>query len=134
MKRMLLLFASVVLAQFITAQPTLTSKTHALLPGEDNPMTLCKYLDPGIAGSNTTWDFSKLEVIEKFTGSVNSVIADNNFSSADVVLDEFGTSFFFKSDENSLEQVGYTSKDTKTVVQYTRPFQKMVFLGNRVLR
>jgi hypothetical protein len=127
MIRITLFFASVLLVQIMSAQPVITYNNHALLPGMNNPMTLCKYSSPGDAGYNITWDFSKLETLEKFVGSVNRVVADNNFYTANVELEEFGTSFFFQSDENSIQQVGYTSQDEKTVIQYSQPYEKMVF-------
>ncbi|MBN2486934.1 MAG: T9SS type A sorting domain-containing protein [Bacteroidales bacterium] len=127
MKKILLFTLGTVLMQAIIAQPTLTSETHALLPGADNPMTLCKYVVPGMAGPNVVWDFSKLETTEKFSGHVKMVLADKNFSEANIELEEFGTSFFFESDEHTVNQVGYRSKDHKTVVRYEMPFVKMVF-------
>jgi hypothetical protein len=127
MKRNTILITLAFVAQFIAAQPVLTYNTHAFLPGMNNPMTLCNYTDPGVVGDNVTWDFSSLEPSDTFTGKVNSVVTDNDFTDATVVLEEFGTSFFFESDENSIRQVGYKSSDSRVLVKYNDPYDKMVY-------
>jgi hypothetical protein len=127
MKSLFIIITSVAFMQLITAQPTLKKETHALLPGSENPMTLCKYIEPGFKGNNATWDFSKLEPIEKFTGTINEVYENEFFSSANVDLEEFGSHYYFFSDENKIKQVGYSSKDNKTIVKYSQPYEKMVF-------
>lgn len=127
MKRLFFPFATALLIGNLCAQPVISYSNHALLPGENNPMTLCNYTSPGNGGINVSWDFKNLVAVEQFTGLVNMVVADNNFSEANVELEEFGTSFFFKSDENSIQQVGYASKDERTIITYAQPYEKMVF-------
>jgi hypothetical protein len=127
MKKSFLSIVCVVTVQFLTAQTTLNYATHNLLPGVNNPMTLCEYMEPGISGENVVWDYSSLIAIKEFTGNINMVVSNSSFSDATTELEEFGTSFFLKGDENSLQQVGYASKDMRTIVQYTEPYEKMIF-------
>ena len=109
------------------SQPTLTSENHALKDGIHNPMTLCEYADPGIAGADVIWDFSELVVKKEFTGHIDAVISHQNFNNANTLLEEFGSKFFFSIDDQSINQVGYTSKNGKSRIEYSEPFEKMRF-------
>ncbi len=118
---------AILLTSIAIAQPTLTFENHALKGGIDNPMTLCEYAEPGIAGADVVWDFSDLVVKNMFTGHINAVISHANFNDANTLLEEFGSQFFFSIDDQSINQVGYSSKDGKSQIEYTEPFEKMRF-------
>lgn len=126
-KLIFLLFALFSLLNLSLSQPVITSVSHALLAGENNPMTLCEYMAPGASGNNITWDFSGLKQIEKFTGILNLVVGSADFPGADTELDEFGTSFYFEINETTVNQVGYASKDRMSKVLYDVPYEKMIF-------
>lgn len=126
MKQILIFLSAIILTTIVFGQPTLTYDTHALKDGVHNPMTLCEYIEPGIAGADVVWDFSSLVAKKEFTGHINGAF-DNPFAEANTELEEFGTSFFFKIDNVRVLQVGYSSKDGKSTIEYTEPFEKMKF-------
>lgn len=128
MKRKLLLFAGLIIAFGLNAQTILTYKSHGLLPNEQNPMLLTKYLEPGVEGQNVTWDFSMLEATNNFVGSVQNpmiVKGAERFASANTMLEEFGSYFFFNSNSTVLEQYGYLSNNGSFAIEYSKPFVKM---------
>lgn len=126
MKQIFTFLSAIFLTATVFGQPTLTYDIHALKDGVHNPMTLCEYIEPGIAGSDVVWDFSALVAKKEFTGHINQVMS-NPFADANTELEEFGTSFFFKINSESVLQVGYTSKNGKSTIEYTNPFEKMKF-------
>jgi len=128
MKKLTLLIAGLFIVLIANAQTILTYKTHGLLPNEKNPMRLTKYVDPGICGQNVTWDFSKLEETNNFTGNIQQSYitkGGERFSNVNTALEEFGNFFFFNSSSNQLEQYGYLSNNGSTIIEYTTPFIKM---------
>lgn len=129
-KQLLTTMVAASLTACIFAQPTLTYEKHRLLPGQDNPMTICEYMEPGNAGENVTWDFSNLKAIKKFTGTIVEAGAIQKLEQANTKLVEFGTNFLFDIDENGIRQVGYASSDLKTVIEYNNQFEKLRFPFN----
>jgi hypothetical protein len=127
MKQIYTFLSAILLTTIAFGQPTLTYDSHALKDGIHNPMTLCEYIDPGNAGTDVVWDFSKLVAKQQFTGHINNALSKPIFSDATTELEEFGTSFFFKIDDESVLQVGYASNNGKSIVQYDEPFEKMRF-------
>jgi len=130
MKKILLLAAFTVSVTSLLGQVTLTQETHGFLADQKNPMVLTQYVDPGVSGKNVVWDFSKLEVQNSFTGSIESYYTSkccSKFSKGNVVLEEFGNFFVFESTPTSLEQVGYMSGNGVTRFEYTKPFVKMQY-------
>ncbi len=127
MKQIFTFLSAIFLTTIVFGQTTLTYDNHALKDGIHNPMTLCEYADPGIAGTDVVWDFSKLVAKQEFTGHINNALNRPVISDATTELEEFGTSFFFKIDDESILQVGYASKDGKSIVEYSEPFEKMRF-------
>lgn len=128
MKRIIILAVGLILAVGIKAQTILTFKSHGLLPDEQNPMILTKYLDPGVEGQNVTWDFSVLEATNNFLGSVKSpsiAKGTERFATSNTMLEEFGSYFFFNSNSSVLEQYGYQSSNGTFVIEYSKPFVKM---------
>lgn len=128
MKRILLLVSGLIIAFGLNAQTILTYKSHGLLPNEQNPMMLTKYLEPGAEGQNVTWDFSALEATNNFVGSIQNpsiVKGSEKFAFTNTMLEEFGSYFFFISNINSLEQYGYLSSNGSFAIEYSKPFIKM---------
>jgi hypothetical protein len=128
MKKILLLAAFTVSVSSLLGQVTLTQETHGFFADHKNPMVLTQYVNPGASGKNVVWDFSKLEVHNSFTGSIENYYTSkccSKFSKGNVVLEEFGNFFVFESTPTSLEQVGYMSGNGVTRFEYTKPFIKM---------
>jgi len=117
---------------YVNAQntPVLTYKTHVLKGETSNQMKLCNYTDPGKEGKDVLWDFSNLQIKENFEGLISSAYQTINstiFPNAKIELDEFGNKFFFNTDENLIEQVGYLSKDKTVKMIYEKPLLKMKY-------
>lgn len=128
MKRQLLIGVLVALPLLGFAQFKMKPQTHGFRPEQQNPMVLTKYVDPGEAGRNVTWDFRDLDVGNNFVGNINKTVNTQcftTFAGANAVLEEFGNMFVFNATERSLEQVGFMSKNGSTVIKYKRPFVKM---------
>jgi hypothetical protein len=128
MKTILSLMIGFTFSVTINAQTILTFKTHGLMPNEKNPMVLTKYVDPGIEGQNVVWDFSMLEATNSFTGNVQnpySLKSIGGFETANTVLEEFGSYFFFNATSYQLEQYGYVSSNGNISIEYSKPFIKM---------
>lgn len=127
MKRKLLFFLSTLFVGTLLGQPVLSYENHRLLPGVDNPMTLCEYMQPGQGGAEVIWDFSDIKAKNEFVGRIVTSYNENEFEDANTRLVEFKTSFFFDINESGIYQVGYASEDGKTQVKYQQPFEKLRF-------
>ena len=127
MKKFTFLLIAATLTLMVQAQPVLKFKTHALSPGIDNPMSLCSYADPGIAGEDITWDFTSLKFENNFIGKITKETPVTDFTESNVVLNEFGSRFFFKASKDKLEQLGYLSKSGNVKMVYDVPFVKMKY-------
>lgn len=112
------------------SQTKLQYSVHAIHAGIDNPMSYCKYSNPGMNGANQKWDFSNLEFVTPFTGYVTKsdyAAFKASFPKANTVLTEFNSHFFLKVTENQTEQFGYVSADGKVKISYKVPFIKMKY-------
>lgn len=128
----LLLTCSVLAGLFSVSysQTKLQYSVHAIHAGFDNPMSYCKYSNPGLAGTNQKWDFSNLDFVTPFTGYVTK----SDFSSfksyfpkSNTVLSEFNSLFYLNVTESQTEQYGYVSTDGKVRISYNVPFIKMKY-------
>lgn len=126
MKRLTTCLVSLSLGCVLFAQAKLTYENHALLSGANNTMTYCEYQEPGSAGESI-WDFSQLKEVKQFTGLVSDVSEDEFLVTANTQLEEFGSKFLFDVSEQGMNQVGYASSDSKTIIRYIEPFNKLVF-------
>jgi hypothetical protein len=114
----------------LQAQTVLTYENQALFDGKTNEMKLVDYVKPGNAGANQTWDFSNLNVKKEFEGTVEDIVfteLKNTFPEADVVLNEFGNKFLFKSDPDQLTHIGYHSKSGLSYIKYNPALLKLKF-------
>lgn len=131
MKKIYTLLLDVAIVSTITAQNVvLTYSNHALSPDNDNQMKLTRWVSPGSGGENQLWDFSNLEEVKDFEGYVRSsyeVDVENVFPESNVALNEFGNKFYFKLNEESLEQYGMTSSSGTVSIEYDRPYVKMKY-------
>ncbi len=111
-------------------QTILKFEDHALKPGMHNPMSYCSFIDPGIAGSDVTWDFSELRFIKSFEGYINKsqdTEFGKFFAESNTELAEFNSRFYFKVSEDKMEQYGYSTDDGKHQVHFSVPFVKIKF-------
>lgn len=127
MKRHLLLLVAIAFAGVVIGQPVLSYENHRLLPGMDNPMTLCEFKEPGQGGAEKVWDFSDIKPANEFVGQIVNSYSEDEFERANTKLREFKTSFYFDINESGIYQVGYSSNDGKTQVKYLQPFEKLKF-------
>lgn len=128
--RIIFLASFILTGTAILAQPVLKFETHGLKAGSDNVMSYCHYMEPGDAGENRVWDFSRLEFQQVFTGylknSAESAIGQN-FAGTNTELTEFNSCFYFNVSEEKIEQYGYSSMDGRIQTRYSTPFVKMKF-------
>jgi hypothetical protein len=131
MKKLTFLIVNIFFSlNFLHAQTTLQYSVHALKAGIDNPMSYCKYSDPGLAGDNQTWDFSQLQFEQPFTGFVKKSVFSNFqsvFPQSNTVLAEFNSLFYLNVTKDQVVQNGYISSDGSTKITYSVPFVKMKF-------
>jgi hypothetical protein len=108
------------------AQPVLTFERQALKVGENNPMTFCTFSNAGVSGANVNWDFTQLKKLKDFKGTID--YSDQlDFASANTVLEEFGTRFYYNVNEKVIEHYGFRSASGKTRIVYDTPFEKIRF-------
>jgi hypothetical protein len=112
------------------AQTSLTYKNNALLPGDLSTYREIHYIDPGNAGPNQIWDYSKIQYIGKNsvsniqTASVQKTAGAGDYN---VILNESGYDYFLSSSANRLEEWGYTNSEKKISLVYSDPVVKMKY-------
>ncbi len=130
MKKIIVLILSISCFAISYSQTVLKFENHALKPGVHNPMSYCSFVDPGIAGSDVTWDFSELRFIKSFKGFINESKDSEfgkSFPESNTELTEFNSRFFFKVSEDKMEQFGYSTDDGKNQIHFSQPFIKIKF-------
>ena len=130
MQRIYLSLTFLLLSVGLFAQTSLTWKNNALLPGDSFGAREFKYVDPGPAGPNQIWDFSKIQ----FTGKIPSVSVQDappqkiaDMGDYRLVFNDKGYEYYCNSDENGTEEKGYSNKDTKISLSYSDPLVEMRF-------
>ena len=122
----ILLFVSIGLF----AQTSLTYKNNALLPGDASNYREVQFVDPGNAGPNQVWDFSKIQYKGKDAASTIQPASMQKVSGAgdyNLLLNENGYDYFMNSTEARLEERGYTSQEKKMTLTYSVPVVKMKY-------
>ncbi|MDR2927691.1 MAG: T9SS type A sorting domain-containing protein [Cytophagaceae bacterium] len=130
MKKVIFILFAAGLLLSANAQTVLSYKKHGLIPDEKNPMLLAKYMEPGEAGKNVVWDFTKLEMTKPFTGTLDHPKMTKSggvFAGSNTVLEEFGNYFYFDTDKNGIKHCGYASGSGTTTIRYIKPFMKMKY-------
>ena len=130
MKTILIASVLIILSIGLRAQTTLTYANNALTIGDSYNFQEIQFPDPGSAGPNQIWDFSKIQFTGKSpVGTMQSPaipkmdgIADYNLS-----LLENGYDYFLNSSETRLEELGYVNNDLKITLKYSDPVIKMQY-------
>ena len=98
------------------AQNTLTYKNNALLTGDSATSREIQFVDPGTAGPNQIWDFSKIEYTGKNPVSSmqpSSAMKTSGVQDFNLLLKDSGYDYFMKTSVNNLEEIGYVNKEKK---------------------
>ncbi len=111
----------------VQSQVVLKYETHGFINDTKNEIHLTDVVNPGESGKNAYWDFSSLKINEDFVGKFSDAGLEPDrtlFPEANIIIEEFGNRFFFKSDSESTRQYGYISKEGNAI-EYTKPYKKM---------
>jgi hypothetical protein len=119
----------------------LNSRHNHYRPGDVLVKQQVGFVDPGPAGNNVLWDFSRLELIDgaytlnyslpPMDGDSVYIIGENRYPvkifSADelVVGTEHNTMYFFRQDNNALTQLGHENPTIR--LSYTKPLVLLPF-------
>jgi len=130
MKTILTLSICIILSIQLKAQTTLTYAENGLIIGDSYNFKEIQFPDPGDAGADRTWDFSRIQFTGKNPVSTlqspalpkTAGIGDYNLS-----LFENGYDYFMNSTGNSLEEIGYVNSELKLTLRYSDPVLKMKF-------
>lgn len=110
------------------SQTTITYKQNALKPGDNNTFKAIEYILPGGSGTNQIWDFSKIQYTgESDQGSVydTPVKTLKGVLPFNLLVSEKEKEFYYRTTDNSLEELGYISEDFEVV--YSDPVLKVVY-------
>ena len=128
MKKYILLAAAMILGSAAFSQYVLSYKNNALIKGDIILSKEIQYVDPGSAGLNQIWDFSKI----RFTGTDNSnrILSSptaklEGVSEYNILLSEGGREYYMNMTSADLTEKGYTAKDLTMV--YSDPVRKMIY-------
>jgi hypothetical protein len=131
MKKLITLLLIIAIGTTVSSQVVLTYKDNALLAGDSVISMEIQYTSPGNAGPDQLWDFSKIQLSNNIRVSNTSEIpADypNGFSNSNLVLNDHGYEYYLHITENSMEELGLTSKDYSFV--FSDPMLKMKYPFN----
>ena len=120
----------IVISIGLTAQTVITYSNNGLIPGDSYNFKEIQFPDPGSAGPNQIWDFSKVQFTGKTpAGNLQSPaipkmdgIGDYNLS-----LLENGYDYFLDCTETDLQELGYVNSDLKITLKYSDPVVKMKY-------
>jgi hypothetical protein len=127
-----ILFPSVLLFMSVSlfAQTSLTHQNNALISGDSCTYREIQFADPGNAGPDQIWDYSKIQFTGKSIVSFiqpdpsqkTTGVEDNN-----ILLKESGYDYSLTSFENRLEERGYVNKGKNLTFEYSVPVIKMKY-------
>lgn len=125
-----ILFPSVLLFMSVSlfAQTFLTRKNNVLISGDSCAYREIQFVDPGNAGPNQIWDYSKIQFTGKSLVSFLQPASSQKTAGIEdynILLKESGYDYFLNSFENRLEEHGYMNKDMTFV--YSDPVVKMKY-------
>ena len=128
MKKYILFAAAMMLVSAAFSQYVLSYKNNSLRKGDIILSKEIQYVDPGSAGLNQIWDFSKI----RFNGTDNSNRILSNptsklegVSEYNILLSEGGREYYMNMTSADLTEKGYTAKDLTMV--YSDPVLKMIY-------
>lgn len=130
MKTILLTSILIFMSIGLIAQTSLTYKNNSLLTGDSFNINEIQFADPGNAGANQIWDYSKIQYTGKSpVTSLQNAPAQKITGVGDfnLLLNENGYDYFMNSSENKLEELGYENKDLKLNLVYSDPVLKMKY-------
>ncbi len=112
------------------AQITISSNANAFKIGDTHEFILTSFSDEGPSGEKVIWDFTGLKpngknLVSKMLG-VNTSDKSNLFPDANLILEEFGNQFFFKVNNEGMEQYGIVSA-CDVVTNFEQPLLKLKF-------
>lgn len=114
----------------LMAQTSLTNKNNSLKVGDSFAFREIQFPDPGKAGANQIWDYSKIQYTEKSPVSSLQDASSQKLkgvSNCNVLLNENGYDYFMNSSDNQLEEMGYINKELKMSLVYSDPVVKMKY-------
>ena len=130
MKNILPAFIVLFMASGLFAQNSLTYRNNSLIPGDSSACREIRFVEPGIAGPNQIWDFSKIEFTGKSPVSLMQPASSLKITGVEeynVLLKDNGYDYFMNSSESKLEERGYVSKEKKMTLSYSDPVIKMKY-------
>lgn len=111
------------------AQVSLDAQVHRFKPGDSHRFVFTSPAEEGPSGEHVVWDFSRLDVtgemLESHMLRASETDYAPHFPSADVVLEEFGTQYYFKTSAKGMELMGIADESTLRV--YEKPVSKLAF-------
>jgi hypothetical protein len=130
MKKIILSALFLTFSLGLLAQISLTYKNNALVTGDVNVYREIQYTDPGNAGSNQIWDFSKIQYTGKSPESniqPNASKPLSGVSDYNLILNENGYEYFINLNENGIEEKGFINKEKEMTLLYSDPIVKMKY-------
>ncbi len=130
MKKITFSLVSLFICLAFNAQTVLTYDNHALMPGDQHDFVLANPAEvvEGSAGANMIWDYSSLvKNGQNLTSYMLSPLETEKGKKikSNTVLQEYNNQFYFKINNNIIEQYGTVS--CNTVTKYHKPFVKMKY-------
>jgi len=124
MKKILLFSVIIIVSLNLAAQPSLTYKNNALVQGDANTYREIQYVEPGTAGSNQIWDFSKIQFNGKTPLSTIQSAPSKELagvSEYNLILNDGGYEFFMNFSEQGFEEKGYVNAEKDITLIYSFP-------------
>ncbi len=128
MKKYILFAAAIAMASASFAQCVLTYTNNALIKGDNILTKDIQFVEPGNAGPNQIWDYSKISI--DGNSSSNQVLSNptaelKGVSEYNALLNEGGREFYMNVTSDGIIEKGYTAKDIALV--YSDPVLKMIY-------
>jgi hypothetical protein len=130
MKNIRLTYILLFMSIGLFAQNTLTFKNNGLIAGDSSTFREIRFVEPGNAGPNQIWDFSKIEFTGKSPVSqMQPASSAKSSGGADfnLLLKDNGYDYYMSSTESSLEERGYNNNVNKMTLTYSDPVVKMQY-------
>jgi hypothetical protein len=130
MKILTLASVLLILPSGLMAQTSLTYSNNALIAGDSFVYKEIQFPEPGNAGPNQIWDFSRIQFTGKIPASkLQTAIVPKTIGvgAYNLSLSENGYEYFMNSSEGSLEELGYVNKELKLTLRYSDPVLKMKY-------
>ncbi len=120
--------AMILLASTAFSQCVLSYQNNSLVKEDVILSKDMQYMDPGSAGLNQIWDFSKISFIG--TDNTNQILSTpkatlEGVSEYNVLMNDGGREYYMYSTASGLIEKGYTSTDVTMV--YSDPVLKMIY-------